>query len=379
MTRIHTIKSLLVISGSFLLLLAASCKKDKVGTGISGVKTTSTIATPTKLGLYEADSSIYKELITVISKIGTVNIPVNNQALIFDTGSGGMVYDGSDLLPASMITTAGITFTGDSTIVNGITITKQTSIVQYGADANTIDKVYGNLAYAPVTIGDANGNIVVKRLPFFLYYKAVSAKGVTYPKHDFDTFGVSEEYDITFSNGEHITSPFSYFDPGVGLTRGFKMAAIGTSNFTLQGSYVPGVITLGLTAADLSASSGFAFKSLSFFAGDGYAPIVPASITYSGKTFSTQVIYDTGTEPYSYLQDPTGPTALTLLPVNTPVTVSANYGFNYAFTTTAKENLTYVENSKSSGSGVSIISLEFFLNNEYMLDFTNHQLGLKNN
>ncbi|GAC1309674.1 MAG: hypothetical protein NVSMB24_25550 [Mucilaginibacter sp.] len=378
MKKTHTIKSLMVISVSFLLFLAASCKKDKMGAGTS-VKTTTTTATPTKLGLYEADSSIYKELITVISKIGTVNIPSSNQALIFDTGSGGMVYDGSDLLPANMITTAGITFTGDSTVVNGITITKQTSIVQYGADANTIDKVYGNLAYAPVTIGDANGNIVIKRLPFFLYYKAVSAKGVTYPKHDFDTFGVSEEYDITFPNGEHITSPFSYFDPGVGLTRGFKMAAIGTSNFTLRGNYVPGVLTLGLTAADLSASSGFAIKPLSYFSGDGYAPIVPASITYSGKTFSTQVIYDTGTEPYSYLQDPNGPNSLTLLPVNTPVTVSATYGFNYAFTTTANDNLTYVENSKTSGSTVSIISLEFFLNNEYMLDFANHQLGLKNN
>ncbi|HWZ15132.1 MAG TPA: hypothetical protein VNW95_07815 [Mucilaginibacter sp.] len=378
MTRIHTIKSLLVIAVSFLLLFAVSCKKQTINSG-SSVKVTPPVATPTKLGLYEADSSIYKELITVISKIGTVNIPVNSQALIFDTGSGGMVYDGTDLLPASMITTAGITFTGDSTVVNGITITKQTSIVQYGADANTIDKVYGNLAYAPVTIGDANGNIVVKRLPFFLYYKAVSAKGVTYPKHDFDTFGVSEEYDITFSNGEHITSPFSYFDPGTGLTRGFKMAAIGTSNFTLQGNYVPGVLTLGLTAADLSASSGFAIKSLSYFSGDGYAPIVPASVTYSGKTFSTQVIYDTGTEPYSYLQDPNGPTTLTLLPVGTPVTVAATYGFNYAFTTTANENLTYVENSTKSGSTVSIISLEFFLNNEYMLDFANHQLGLKNN
>jgi hypothetical protein len=379
MNRTYTIKSLLVITGSVLLLFAVSCKKQTVGSGSSSVKVTPPNATPTKLGLYEADSSIYKELITVVTKIGTVNIPFTAQALIFDTGSGGMVYDGSDLLPASMITTAGITFTGDSTIVNGITITSQTSIVQYGADANTIDKVYGNLAYAPVTIGDANGNIVVKRLPFFLYYKAVSAKGVTYPKHDFDTFGVSEEYDITFNNGAFITSPFSYFDPGTGLTRGFKMAALGTSNFTLQGNYVPGVLTLGLTAADLSASSGFALKSLTFYAGDGYAPIFPASVTYGSKNFSTQVIYDTGTEPYSYLQDPNGPTALTLLPVSTPVTVAANYGFNYAFTTTATENLTYVENAKSSGSNVSIISLEFFLNNEYMLDFGNHQLGLKNN
>ncbi len=375
MRKTQTIKSLLIISGSIFLMLAASCKKQTVGGGSSSVKVTPANATPTKFGLYEADSSIFKELITVVSKVGTKTVSFD---LIFDTGSGGMVVDGTDLLPSSMISSSGISFTGDSTVVNGITITNQTSIVQYGADANTIDKVYGNLAYAPVTIGDQNGNIVVKRLPFFIYYKAVNAKGVTYPKNEFNTFGVSEEYDITFSNGAHITSPFSYYDPGTGLTRGFKMAALGTSNFTTQGSYVPGVVTIGLTAADLSASSGFTFKPLTFYAGDGYAPIVPASVTYGGKTFSTQVIYDTGTEPYSYLQDPNATGPLTLLPNGTAVSVSSS-GFNYAFTTSSSENLTYVENSKTSGSDISIISLEFFLNNEYMLDFANHQLGLKNN
>src|SRR5579872_5086190 len=143
MRKIHAFKSLFIISGSILLLFAFSCKKQTVGGGGSSTVTPVT-ATPTKFGLYEADSSIYKELITVVSQIGTK--PVNYD-LIFDTGSGGMVIDGSDLLPASMITSAGITFTGDSTIVNGVTITSQTSIVEYGADANTIDKVYGNLAY----------------------------------------------------------------------------------------------------------------------------------------------------------------------------------------------------------------------------------------
>ncbi|MDB5130523.1 MAG: hypothetical protein JWR02_272, partial [Mucilaginibacter sp.] len=67
MKKTYTIKSLLVISSSILFLFAVSCKKQTVGTGSASVKTTPATATPTKLGLYEADSSIYKELITVIS------------------------------------------------------------------------------------------------------------------------------------------------------------------------------------------------------------------------------------------------------------------------------------------------------------------------
>jgi hypothetical protein len=372
MKKIYTIKNLLVISVSLLVLIIASCKKDPVvNKGIPQV----TVATPTKLGLYEADSGIYKELITVISKIGTQTVNYN---LIFDTGSGGMVVDATGILPASMIASTGFNFTGDSTVVNGITITSQTSSVKYGADANTFDTVYGNLAYAPVTVGDQNGNIVVKRLPFLLYYKAQSSAGKVYPAHDFDTFGVSEEYDISFPNGKFITSPLSYFDPGVGLKRGFKMARLDLTNFSHTGSYVPSALTLGLTSADLS-SAGFVTSQLSFNNNFGYSPIIPASITYNTKTFQTNVLFDTGTEPYSYLEDPTYSGAMTLLPQSTPVAISTTSGFNFPYNTSATDNLTYVQNATKAGTSVSIIGLSFFFNNEYSLNFTDHKLGIKNN
>lgn len=372
MKRTYLVNYRLILSALFLIFTIASCKKDPPA--IKGTTSATVTATPTQLGLYEADSSIYKELITVVSKIGTQSV---NYDLIFDTGSGGMVIDATGLVPASMITSSGFTFTGDSTVVNGITITKQTSTVEYGADANTYDTVYGNLAYAPVTIGDQNGNIVVKRLPFFLYYKAVSNKGVKYPAHDFDTFGVSEEYDISFSNGAFITSPFSYYDPETGLKRGFKMAKLNVNNFSLNGNYVANALTLGLTTSDLNS---FTMIPLTYNASDGYAPIIPATISYKSKNFSTYVIFDTGTEPYSYLEDPTGASTTTLLPTSTAVSVATTgSGFNYSFTTSATDNLTYIENPSTSGSHESIISLEFFLTNEYMLDFTDHKLGLKNN
>ena len=369
MKRISTLKSLLFIS--VLLFTIASCKKDKPSQQSAVVN-----AMPTTLGLIETDSSIYKLLLIAISKVGTQNV---NYDLVFDTGSGGMVMDASGIVPSSMITSSGFNFSGDSTIVNGITITSQTSNIEYGADSATTDTVYGNLAYPPVTVGDQNGNIIIKRLPFFLYYKAVNTNGNVYPPHDFDVFGATEEYDVTFPNNSYISSPFSYFDPGTGLTKGFKIAPLGTNYFSYIGGYAPGVITLGLTSADLSSASGFTMSQLYYYAGIGYPPIIPASITYNSKNFTTNVIFDSGTEPYTYLEDPSFSGSTTLLPQNSNVAVSTNSGFNYNYTISPTDNLTVVENPNTSGGIISIISLEYFLNNEYMLDLTNHRLGLKTN
>jgi hypothetical protein len=214
MIKIYSPKNLPFILIIALLFVFESCKKNS-----SQTSNTPTVATPTRLGLYAYSDSIYKELGIVISQIGTQSVPDSISLLVYDTGSGGMVIDAHYIVPPAMITSTGFNFTGDSTVVNGITITNQTSVIAYGADAATEDKVYGNLAYASVTIGDENGNITVKRLPFFLYYKAVDSKGNTYDPHEFDVFGVSSEYDQSFANNVNLTSPFSYFDPGTGLTK----------------------------------------------------------------------------------------------------------------------------------------------------------------
>jgi hypothetical protein len=369
MVKIYSLKNLSFILVSLSLLALVSCKKDSK-------KSTPTVATPTKLGLYAYSSSIYKELGIVISKVGTQNL---DSLLVFDTGSGGMVIDATNILPASMISSSGFVFTGDSTVVDGITLTNQKDSIEYGDNAATTSKVYGNLAYASVTIGDENGSIVIKRLPFFLYYKAVDSQNNVLPAHEFDVFGVSSEYDIQFANNAYITSPFSYFDPGTGLTKGFKMSAIGTSDYSYLGTYV-NALTLGLTSDDLSGSSGFTLATLSFYQGDGYAPIIPGTVTYNNKSFASYVLFDTGTEPYSYLEDPTyAGKGTDLLAANSSISVSTTSGFNYSYTTSATENLTNVENPGSTGGDVTIFGLEFFLNNEYMLDFTDHKLGLKNN
>jgi hypothetical protein len=377
MKKIYLVNIFLFISFVAISFFAASCKKSPVTPIVTNKDTTATTATPATVGLYELDSSIYKILEIAVSKIGTSNIDYGE---VFDTGSGGMVIDADSLVPASMIGPSGFIFSGDSTVVNGITITNQTSLIEYGADSATTDKVYGNLAYAQVTIGDQpTGGFVIKRLPFFLYYKAVDGAGNKFGPHEFDTFGVSDEYDVVFGNTVSISSPFSYYAPGTGLTKGFKMAALGTSYFSSQFGYSPSVITVGLTASDLSSSSGFTMNTLYFYSGVGYPPIIPATVTYNGKSFSAQVLFDTGTEPYSYLEDPTYNGNPAQLAANSSISIVTPTGFTYSYTTTATENLTNVENPNTTGGSTTIISLEYFINNEFLLDFTDHKLGVKVN
>jgi hypothetical protein len=364
MKKNYTLSSLLV-SFTVLLAVVSSCKKNN---------TTKPTPTPTQIGVYEADSSVNKLIFVDLYSVGTKTI---QDGMVFDTGSGGVVLDAEGILPANMITSTGFSFTGDSVVYNGITITRDTSHIEYGDDAATSEYVYGNLAYADVVIDQEGGNITIKRLPFFLYYKAVDGKGKTEPAHEFDVFGVNEENDVTFNDGKTITSPFISYTYPSGLTKGFKMAALGTNNFTLNGNYVKDVVSLGLTSADLS-SNGFNFTTLTSYPSEGYPPIIQTKITYNNKTISSYALFDSGTEPDNYIQDNTASTS-SFLPANTTVAVATNSGFNYNFTVTNNDYITYVENPHTSGADVSVFSIEYFLNNEYMLDFADHKLGLKNN
>jgi hypothetical protein len=367
-------KSLIFVSLSILLLVIASCKKDNNN---NNKNVTPPVATPTQIGLYEADSGQYRELQIAVSQIGNQTI---DDGLVFDTGSGGMVFDAQGIIPPAMITSSGFVFPNsvDSVVVNGITITNQTSTLQYGADSSTLTTVYGNLAYAPVVIGDQGTTVTIKRLPFCIYYKATQADGTALPAHYFDTFGVNSEY-IYFSGNSFITSPFSYYTYGNGLTQGFKMAQLNNSNFSEEGNFVPGAVTLGLTASDLSSSSGFNMNTVNFYQGDGYVPAFTSTIKYNTNTVSTYSLFDTGTSGYSYIEDPAATSDISQLPLNSTVSLSLPGGFSYSYSVDPIQNLTYIENPNKTGGEITIFSIDFFLNNEYLQNFSNQKIGLKNN
>lgn len=352
----------LIVGGLILMMLIASCKKD---TKVAPV-VPKPIAT---LGLYEVQSTLYRRVFVGVA-VGTVTKVYYS---VFDTGSSAMTMDADGIIPASMITDNGFTIAGDSLLVNGITVTKKTATLTYG-DATAGIKEYGNLAYAIITIGDENGSVATKRIPFFLYYKAVDTQtGSKLEAHDNDVFGVGPS--TSFSNLA-IASPLSYFTMPTGLTEGFKLSKFDKTSFSTNGTYIKDLLTIGLVPDDLN-SGGFIMHSLTHTT-SGYSSNIPASITFNGKTIQGSLLFDTGTPAFVNIEDPNAAANQTTLPANSSVKITTTSGFSYEYTTTTDYNLTQVENPSFTKDPRTIFSIDFFSDNEFLLDYTNHKIGLKN-
>jgi len=347
-----------------LAIAASSCKKSSTPAPVVDAK-------PVTIGLFELTNSGNSRIFIPISKIGTQTV---NYDEIFDTGSTGFTIDAAGIVPASMITSTGFNITaGDSIVTGGITITSHTSTMSYGNKTSSTTE-YGNLAYASITIPDEAGSgVTIKRVPMFLYYKIVDQNNKSLTAHSGDIFGVGPGVSYTNSS---IASPLSYYSPGTGLTNGFKLATLVSADFTSGGTYVEGLLTLGLTSADLN-SSGFIMHPLSITNPGGYSPDIPGTITYGGNTISAQLLFDTGTPSVTIIEDKTA--SIGELPQNTVVTVTTNKGFTYTYTTTDTNNLTEVQNPNNTGDFRSIFSIDFFVENEFLTNYAGHQIGLKNN
>ncbi|HWZ36290.1 MAG TPA: hypothetical protein VNW51_09035 [Mucilaginibacter sp.] len=362
----------------FLLLLvvtlfAASCKKDKqVNPGNPGGS--SAPKNLAVLGLYEQLSSNgARRIFIACSKLG--DFVTKNYGLVFDSGSTGMTIDATDIIPASMITSNGFQFTGDSVVVSGITITSQKAVLSYGGVDGAISE-YGNLAYAKVTIGDGHGNITTPRIPFFLYYKVVNlTTGAQMSSHSADVFGVGPGVSATSRN---IASPLSYFSLSSGVTNGFRLAKLSGSNFLSSATYTDALLYIGLTSTELN-SSGFIMHQMGYSGITGYSPNIPSTITYNGKTISGTILFDTGTPVTTIIEDPNAASNSAALPANSTVSITTGQGFSYQYTTTSDFNLTQVENPSYSKDNRTVFSIDFFLSNEYLVDYTNYRIGLKNN
>jgi hypothetical protein len=353
----------LFIIAVYILVFAAACKKDKK-------EEPPVITNFATLGMYEYMNGNARRVFLAITKVGDVTV---NYASIFDTGSTGMTIDAHGILPASMITSSGIIVANDSVNINGITVTSQQAEMAYGGGGSSETREYGNLAYATVTIGNANGSVTTSRIPIFLYYKAVDiTNNVPLPAHSIDVFGVGPGFSYA---SKKIGSPLSYFKMPANVTNGFKLAKFPAASFTNPDpTYVPGLLTIGLTPTDLN--SGFIMHNLSFNSVGGYSPNIPATINYNGTNVAALLLFDTGDPLITYLSNNAAPANITL-PAGTPVSLTTNSGFTYQYTTNNTTNTTQV--LRQSGDPRSIYSIGFFIDNQFLMDYQNHRIGLKNN
>lgn len=272
-----------------------------------------------------------------------------------------------------MITTNGFVIPGDSVVVNGITITSQQAVISYGGVAGSISE-YGNLAYATVTIGDGNGNITTPRIPIFLYYKIIDNNNKQLSAHSADVFGVGPG--VMSPSLTKIGSPLSYFKLVNNVASGFRLSKLVTANFGNTATYTPNLLTIGLTPNDLNASS-FVMHPLNYSALSGYLSNVAATLTYNGKNVAATMLFDTGTPSTHIIEDPAAATNTAALPANSPVSITTGQGFGYQYTTASNYNFTTVQNPSYSHDSRTIFSINFFIDNEFLIDYTNHRIGLK--
>jgi hypothetical protein len=111
----------------------------------------------------------------------------------------------------------------------------------------------------------------------------------------------------------------------------------------------------------------------------GYSANIASTVTYNGTSIPATILFDTGTPSVSTIENNGAASNVANLPAGTTVTITTNQGFSYQYTTTATNNLTQVKKPSYSGDPRTIFSVDFFINNQFLMDYTNHQIGLKNN
>ena len=111
----------------------------------------------------------------------------------------------------------------------------------------------------------------------------------------------------------------------------------------------------------------------------GYLSNIASTITYNGITIPGTILFDTGTPSITTVENNAAASNVASLAAGSTVSITTNKGFNYQYTTTANYNLTQVKKPSYSGDTRTIFSIDFFIDNEFLMDYTNHQIGLKNN
>jgi len=219
--------------------------------------------------------------------------------------------------------------------------------------------------------------ITTRRIPFFLYFKVEDVNtGTIEPAHSNDVFGVGPG--VSFASSA-IASPLSYFTGTNGVVSGFKLSEFNNAAFSINGTYVSKLLTIGLVPDDLSPSSGFIMHPLTYYPYGGYSPCVAATVTYNNITTLTAVLFDTGTPAVSTIENGGATATINALPANTNVTITTASGFAYSYTTGTAEDITQVANPSYTSDARAVFSINFFTENQYLLNYSTHQIGLKNN
>jgi len=365
---------------------------------------TGTIPHSMIMDLYPVQSSSTgPRLFVMVTAVGSQAV---NMPLAFDTGSAGITLYAEDIFPSTLVSSAGFVIPeGQSSITyNGITVTNQQGVRKYGYATNGRSQT-GNIGYATITFGNADGRLTTQVMPVFLYYLITdNATGNPEPVPiQRGWFGVNSGPGfINVANSTEppggypvcavstlgscrVASVFKYFSYASGIDAGFMLnpAALQSCDITVADDCTPApILTIGLTQAE---EAGFSTSSLicppSTYVGpltiQSFAvcqPSIPnTTITLSGPVtgaFTAAPLFDTG-NPAMVLLDPASNSTPTVLPAGTTVMLSLPSGFIYNYSTTAQGmGATTVSTTETTGIGI-----QFFTTNSFFIDFTTSSEG----
>ena len=365
---------------------------------------TGTVSRSMTMDLYPVQSlSTGPRLFIMVTAVGSQPV---NMPLAFDTGSAGVTLYAEDIFPSTLVSSAGFVIPEGQTSItyNGITVTNQQGVRKYGYATNGRSQT-GNIGYATMTFGNADGQLTTQVMPVFLYYLITdNATGNPEPVPiQRGWFGVNSGpgfinvtnstepaggYPVCAAGTQgscRVASVFKYLSYASGIDAGFMLnpAVLQSCDITVADDCAPArILTIGLTPAQ---ETGFSTSSLicppSTYVGpltiQGFAvcqPSIPnTTITLAGLStgaFTAAPLFDTG-NPEMVLLDPSSTSTPTVLPAGTMVMLSLPSGFIYNFSTTADGmGTTTVSTTEPTGIGI-----QFFTSNSFFIDFTTNTVG----
>jgi hypothetical protein len=142
--------------------------------------------------------------------VGSTNLAL---IMYFDTGSAGVTLNAELVFPPALVDAGGFKFNGkDSINYQGITVINLTVQKVYGTNSKDTTIETGNIGFAMLTVGDANGSVKTQRMPVLFFYKTTrnssmvtgpSICGVNVSDNKAPVLNIS-------SKGFYLISPFKY-------------------------------------------------------------------------------------------------------------------------------------------------------------------------
>jgi hypothetical protein len=366
------------------------------------------IEKPLVINLYPNESATNApRLVVMVSSVGSVTV---SMPLLFDTGSAGVTLYAPDIFPSSMVTPQGFVFpSGQASITyNGITVTNQQGKRTYG----TLDPraQNGNIGYAQLTFGDAQGRLTTGIMPVFFYYSVTdvtTGQTLNVSAAQRGVFGVASgagpivlpgsieppggypACSSTTNSTCWVVSALMYLQYGAGVNAGFMLtpAPLQSCDITTPGSCTPApMLTVGLSAA---LESGFSAMSLTCPPNGYVGPatiagypvcqkaIANTMIAVSGQTVGTisgNTVFDTGTSAMQ-IATPAGNSFPSVVAAGSSVLVTTPSGFAYDYIADSAQLLNTNVNANSTAP--SIVGIGYFTTNSLFTDYSSGSQGWK--